>query len=280
MAQPPGQEKPKRAKKSGQNGEDVANAWLAGEFFDPGASRSVPRETARKQFLLVASELYGVTADLRDHVLPHYLRLAAGTEAALTEALENWIKRYHLGQPWVIQQVKDTLTLWALDPGIARLDLANPPWHPLFDFVIRRPQPSTTEPFVFAFQALNSVFTTEGIRTWSEPAGWYLELERREVFEREATRQFKVALKEYVADQAKKAKTRGLIRVTRFRERKFTPRSKMQWAVHRHCGPKTFEQIADSHLRTIGQVADVSTIIKAISEISQLIELDSPPLMT
>ncbi len=254
--------------------------WSGGEFFDPVAPRSVPRDVAQRQFLLVASELYGVTADLRDNVLPHYLRLAPGTEAALTEALGNWIKRYQLAQPWVTQQVEDTLTFWAFDPRIARLDLANPPWHPLFDFVIRRPRPSTTEPFVFAFQAPNSVLTTEGIRTWSEPGGWYLELERREVFEREATRQFRIALKEYVANQAKKAENRGLIRVTRSRASKFTPRSKMQWAVHRNCGAKTFEEIADIHLRTIGQVADISTIIKAATEISQLIELDSPPLMT
>jgi hypothetical protein len=44
-----------------------AQIWLGGEFETaPGISR----ETAQKQFLLLASELYGVTASLRDNVLP------------------------------------------------------------------------------------------------------------------------------------------------------------------------------------------------------------------
>jgi hypothetical protein len=279
MAQPPDPKTPKLGRNAGKTRDDSTGAWLGGEFYDPSAQRSLPRETVQKQFLLVATELYGVTADLRDNVLPHFVRLGApAAEEALVEALKNWTRQYHLGQPWVLKQVKDTLTLWALDPYFARPDLTNPPWHPLFDFVIRRPWPATTEPFAFTFVAANSELTTEGTKTWSEPAGWYLELDRREVFENDARRQFEVALKEYVADQEKKAEGRGLVRVTRSRASKFTPRSKMQWAVHRNCGAKTFEQIADIHLQTNGQVADISTIIKSVTEISQLIELDRPRL--
>jgi hypothetical protein len=275
MGQAQGQKKPTRAKKSAKDGEPGETAWSGGEFFDPNASLSVPREIAKRQFLLAASELYSVTADLRDNVFPHFPALGASLEQEpLKSELKKWIDRYRLGQPWVLRQVTDTLNIWKLDPRVARLDEEKPPWHPLFHFVIRRPRPASTEPFVFSYLAPNFEITPDGVKDWQETAGWNLELERREKFVAEARRQFERALMEYLTDQEAKAAKRGLIRTKRSRAPKITIESKVQWVVRRYCGAMEFEQIASAHLQSTGQNIDISTIIKATKEISLLIDLD------
>lgn len=127
---------PKRAHKAA---DDDSHIWLGGEFYDPLSSASVPRETARKEFLHVASELYRVTADLRDNVFSFFK--AAGSpegEERFYDELNKWCSRYRLGQPWVLKQVFDTLMLWATAPKIAHLDKPNPHHAGLFR-IQRRP---------------------------------------------------------------------------------------------------------------------------------------------
>jgi hypothetical protein len=275
MAQRREQEKSKRAKRSRKLGEHSAQIWSGGEFFDPSAPGSVPRDIAQRQFLVLASELYDVTADLRDNVFPHFLAVGAPLDQEpLKSELKKWYDQHRLGQPWVLKQVTDTLNIWKLDPQLACLDQEKPPWHPLFHLVIRRSRPATTEPFVFPYLSPNLEITPEGVKERREVAGWYLELERREEFEAEARRQFDTALKNYCADQEREAAKRGLIRVKRSRASTITTRSKMKWMVQRNCRRMSFESIAEDHLLTTSQVVDVSTIIKATQEISRLIDLD------
>jgi hypothetical protein len=255
--------------------EPDERAWSGGEFFDPAASHSVPRTSAQRRFLLLAGELYSVTADLRDSVLPYFPALGTPLDhEPLKSELKKWCDRHRLGQPWVLRQVADTLNLWKLDPQVARLGLEKPPWHPLFHLVIRRLRPEMTEPFGFSYVGANSEITPNGLKEWTEPAGWYLELEWRQDFEAEARRQFEKALLEYCTDQERKAAERGLIRVKRTRSRKISGASKMTWTVQRQCGQMGFEEIAQAHFDTTEQVVDISTIIKKVNEISRLIDLD------
>jgi len=244
--------------------------WSGGEFFDPAAPHSIPREIAQKQFLLLASELYGVTADLRDNVLPNYRRQEH--ESAIS-ALRLWQNRYGLNAPWILDQVRKTLDLWTLFPRVAKLDRPNPPWHPLFHLLIRRPRPATTTPFGFTYDAPYFEITAEGVKEWREAAGWDVELERKEKFIAEAAKQFQVALKAYCVDQERKAKERGFIKVKRPRALWISFAAKVKWTVQRRCARMKFEQIASAHLNSTGQDVDVSTIIKATNEICKLIEL-------
>jgi hypothetical protein len=250
--------------------------WSGGEFHDPSRPSSIPTEMAQRQFLIIASELYGVTADLRRTVLPHFRGIGAPLEEdALGRVMKAWCDRYRFWQPWVLKQVLETLTLWAIAPQVARMDEPNPPWHPLFHLIIRRPRPATTVPFVFNYLEPNFEITVDGTKEWSEPAGWDLELERKEEFIAEARSQFNAALKTYCEDQERNAKDRGLVRVKRSRSRRYDQRSNMTWVVQRHCGPMSFEDIAQAHTGRTGQNVDVSTIIKRVKEISELIDLTS-----
>lgn len=268
-----GQSQPlKRSRGSRKQRSEV---WSGGEFFDPSSPRSVPREFAQKQFLLLASELYGVTADLRDNVFSLFAASQAPSPNSLKDALKAWCDRYRLSQPWVLRQVKETLDIWTMVPELVQLDGPNPLWHPLFAFIIRRPRPSSTTPFTFTFVAPNFRIVPEGKDEWQEPAGWDLELERKEEFAAEAIKQFKFALKQYCADQERIAKAKGWKRVKRSRARFYDLRSYITWTVQRRCGRMSFEDIAEAHIKRTNQEADVSSIIKRTKEISELIELDS-----
>ena len=189
--------------------------------------------------------------------------------------MKAWCDRYRFWQPWLLKQVLDTLMLWASFPRLARLDEFNPPWHPLFHLIIRRPHPAATVPFVFNYLGPNFEITADDTKEWSEPSGWDLDLERKEDFVAEAKMQFNAALKTYCDDQERNAKNLDFIRVKRSRTRLYGPRSNMTWVVQHHCGPMSFEDIAQAHTDRTGQSVDVSSIIKRVNEISDLIDLTS-----
>jgi hypothetical protein len=251
--------------------ETDSQTWSGGDYFDPGSPDSVPREIARRRFLVLASELYGVTASLRDNVLP---RFDPADPESIGSELARWHNRYHLGQRWVFNQVLDTLLLWKLFPEVSKLDQANPPWHPLFHLVKRRLRPETTIPFVFTHNNPAFEITKEGIREWLQAGGWDVQLERKENFVADARRQFEAALKSYCADQERGAAERGLIRVRRSRTSRIAPLVKTKWTVQRQCGQKRFEDIAQAHSNETGDDVDVSTITKAVNEQFELIGLD------
>ena len=252
--------------------------WSGGDFFDPNASISVPREFAQRQFLEVARELYHVTAVLRDKVLPHYAKIGPDSnenERAVSE-LREWFSRYQLGKPWVLRQVQETLTLWTVFPLVARLNEADPPWHPLFDIVKRRPRPADTVPFVFQFLCPTFEVTAEGVVNRHEPAGWNLELDRRKDFVADARAQFAKALKAYCDQQERSAESKGLVKVKHRRHREVSWGSKVTWAVQRRCGRMEFEEIAMKHQPYRDKVIDTSTVIKAVNEILNLIDGEGP----
>jgi hypothetical protein len=79
-----------RKKPFQRNSDEI---WLGGQFFDPHEAQSVPRESARKGFLALASELFGVTGDLRDKVLPVYRDASSSPDSDMqpfTTALMQW----------------------------------------------------------------------------------------------------------------------------------------------------------------------------------------------
>lgn len=249
-------------------------SWSGGEFHPSGGKGSVQQEIARRQFLLVASEIYGVTAELRDKVLPLYRQQDDGAAGAM----KTWCNRFRLSQPWVFRQLDQTLHFWTQFPGVAQLDKPNPPWHPLFDVLIRRPRPETTVRFVFSYQSPTFEIMADRVVTQQVPAGWDLELDRKERFVAEARKQFEAALKSYCAEQERSAQQKGLIRVKRSRTRGFSLASKMRWTVQRHCGQMTFEEVAAHHVEAGNKDVDPSTVIKAVNEISDLIDLTCNPL--
>jgi hypothetical protein len=114
----------------------------------------------------------------------------------------------------------------------------------------------------------------EGTRNWLEVGGWDVELERREIFVADARCQFEAALQSYCADQERGALNRGLMKVRCSRASRISPLVKMKWTVQHQCGQHRFEDIAQAHLNDTGQDVDVSTIIKAVKEQSDLIGLD------
>ena len=253
-----------------------AKVWSGGEFVDQ-STKGIQREIGQRQFLELARELYHVTADLRDKVLPHYAKIADPFHAELsTREPQNWFDRYRLGRPWVVKQVRETLTLWTLVPDVARLSENDPPWHPLFNVLMRRPQPARTVPFDFNFVCPTFEITVEGTVNRLEPAGWDVELNRREEFIAEARKQFEVALKSYWVEQERSAIARGLVRAKRPRRGDISLRSKMTWAVRRRCGRMGFEEIARVHDQETRESVDVSTVIKSVKEILVLVDLDNP----
>ena len=245
--------------------------WSGGDYFDPGSPFSVPREIARKRFLVLASELLRRDRQFRNEVLP---RFNPAAPEAIGSELANWHNRYHLGQRWVFEQVLDTLLFWKLFPQVSKLDQPNPPWHPLFHVVKRRLRPESTIPFVFTFNAPAFEITKEGVMERIEAGGWDVQLERKRAFVADARRQFEAALNSYCADQERGATERGLIKVRRSRASKIACLVKMSWTVHRQCGQKRFEDIAQAYSNETGENVDVSTIIKAVKEQSDLISLD------
>jgi len=255
-------------------GEEI---WLGGDFFNPHGPHSLPREIARKGFLVLASELCGVTAALRDHVLPHYRDASHSPDSNMqpfTTALRKWSDEYHLRFRWVFDQVLETLILWTLYPAFSKKDQPNPPWHPLFHLVKRRRRAGKTLPFVFTYKVPVFEVTREGTRDWLEDSGWDVELERRERFIADARQQFEQALKNYCADAERGAAERGLVKVKRSRASKISPLVKMKWTVQRQCRALGFEEIAQDHLDQTGEGVDVSTIIKAVKDQFDLIGLD------
>jgi len=263
-----------RKKKSSKIDE---GGWLGGDFFDPRNPHSVPRELARKGFLVSASELFGVTAALRDNVFPHYLVSSKSPDSAMEPfmtALRKWSDEYRLGFRWVFDQVLDTLMLWKLFPGVSQLDQPNPPWHPLFHLVKRRLRPENTVPFAFTYKVPTFEIAREGPRDWLEAGGWDVELERRERFVADARQQFEEALKNYCADQERRAAERQLIKAKRSRKSRIPPSVKMKWTVQRQCGAMSFEEIAQRHVDDTEESVDVSTIIKAVTEQFELVGLD------
>jgi hypothetical protein len=255
--------------------EATLRMLIGGEFQTPSGKGDIQQTIVRRQFLIVASELYQVTAELRDQVLPLY---RTRDDKAAT-ALREWRDRFRLGQPWVLQQVKETLDFWTLfSPKIAQLDKPNPPWHPLFQIVARRSRPEITVPFEFAYQTEVFNVTAKGILARMVSAGWDLELERKEQFIAEARRQFESALRAYCSRQELAAEQRGLVRVKRSRTRNYSLLSKVRWSVHRNCGQMSFDQIAQEHRNFAKQDVDSSIIGKEVREISSLIELDGNPV--
>jgi hypothetical protein len=251
--------------------------WSGGDFVDK-PTKGIQREIAQRQFLELARDLYHVTADLRDNVLPHYAKAAnAFDESRVSSELQKWFDRYKLGRPWVVAQVRETLTLWTLFPDVARLSDENPPWHPLFHIVKRRPRPADTVPFVFTFLCPTFEITSEGTVNRLEPAGWDVELDRREDFVTEARRQFEEKLKDHCDEQERSAEARGLVPIKRRRKREISLRTKMTWAVRRRCGEMGFEEIASAHYQDTCESVDVSTVIKSVKEILVLTDLEEHP---
>jgi hypothetical protein len=250
--------------------------WSGGDFVDK-STKGIQREIAQRQFLELARKLYHVTADLRDNVLPHYAKAADEfDEGRVSSELRKWFDRYKLGRPWVVDQVRETLTLWTLTPDFARLSDENPPWHPLFHIVKRRPRPADTVFFVFTLVCPTFEITSEGTVNRLEPAGWDVELDRREDFVIEASRQFEEKLKDYCDEQERSAEAKGLIRIKRSRKRIISPLSKMTWTVQRICGRMSPEEIAQIHLQNTDQLVDTSTVIKYTNKIIRLASLNNP----
>lgn len=263
-----------RKKRPPKSGDEI---WFGGDFFNPRDPQSVPQEIARKGFLVLASELFGVTADLRDTVLPLYVVASNAPDSDMepfTTAMMQWASKYRLRFRWVLDQALDTLLLWKLFPAISKLDQLNPPWHPIFHLVKRRSRPEAAVPFVFTYQSPAFEITAEATRNWLEAGGWDIELDRKEEFVADARRQFEEEIKTYCAAQEQLAEKRGLIRVKRRRAGKIRPLVKMTWTVQRQCGGRGFEQIAQAHYDNTNEIIDVSTIIKAVKEQSDLIGLD------
>jgi hypothetical protein len=48
----------------------------------------------------------------------------------------------------------------------------------------------------------------------------------------------------------------------------------MKWTVQRQCGTMGFEEIAQAHYNELDEVVDVSSVIKAVKEQTDLIGLD------
>jgi hypothetical protein len=248
--------------------------WTGGEFQKLSGKGGIQQTIARRQFLIIASELYQVTVELRDKVLPLYRRLDDTASVAMRE----WCDRYRLGQPWVLQQVKESLDFWTVfSLQVAQLDKANPPWHPLFDIVVRRPRPEVTNLFAFAYQCEVLDVTAQGSVKRRVPAGWDLEMERKEQFTAEARRQFNAALNAYCAEQEFAARQKGCVRIKRSRAGDYSLRSKIRWAVQRNCGRMLFEEIADDHTKVTKRKVDASTIGRVVREIFDLIEIDDIP---